>query len=75
MISVENGIVHINASRSLAKAELAGLMRALQEDNFLTEDDILRALEDSKKTEKEIHEEFMSKLCEIFSKIMGEESK
>ena len=71
MITVENGTVRIRGNKIKIMAELSCLISTLFEDDFMTEDDILRCMECAKMSEEEAKNEASKLLDEAFRKIFS----
>ena len=71
MIKVENGTVRVKGSKEQIMAELSCLIGSLFDDDFMTEDDILKCLEYSKMSDEEVKNEAYKILGEAFRKIFS----
>lgn len=73
MIKCVKGFVEIDGSRSEVRAETAVLLKCLRE--YISEDELEEAIENSKKTVDDLKAEAMETIAEIIKEALRREDK
>lgn len=73
MIKCVKGFVEIDGSRSEVRAETAVLLKCLRE--YISEDELEEAIENSKKTVDELKAEVIETIAEIIKEALRREDK
>lgn len=73
MIKCVKGFVEINGSRSDVRAEIVVLLKCLRE--YISEDELEEAIENSKKTVDELKAEAIETIAEIIKEALRREDK
>lgn len=73
MIKCVKGFVEIDGSRSEVRAETAVLLKCLRE--YISEDELEEAIENSKKTVDELEAEVIETIAEIIKEALRREDK